>query len=87
MVYHVNRLSFHEGFQVSVQFLYLRLCCFVENIIQTLFCGLNGPPPSNGVLPQSPMDTESLAVLRRQLIRRKMVKSAKGMHKETSQQL
>ncbi|XP_012570733.1 boron transporter 4-like isoform X1 [Cicer arietinum] len=43
----------------------------------TLFCGLVGLPPSNGVLPQSPMHTKSLAVLKRQLIRRKMVKSAK----------
>ncbi|KAJ1413425.1 Bicarbonate transporter, C-terminal [Sesbania bispinosa] len=43
----------------------------------TLLCGLIGLPPSNGVLPQSPMHTKSLAVLKRQLIRRKMVKSAK----------
>lgn len=43
----------------------------------TLICGLLGLPPSNGVLPQSPMHTKSLAVLRRQLIRNKMVKSAK----------
>ncbi|KAH7840071.1 hypothetical protein Vadar_012304 [Vaccinium darrowii] len=43
----------------------------------TLFCGLLGLPPSNGVLPQSPMHTRSLAVLKRQLIRKKMVKSAK----------
>ncbi|KAJ6942563.1 boron transporter 4-like [Populus alba x Populus x berolinensis] len=43
----------------------------------TLICGLLGLPPSNGVLPQSPMHTKSLAVLKRQLIRRKMVESAK----------
>ncbi|KAK3033874.1 hypothetical protein RJ639_032779, partial [Escallonia herrerae] len=43
----------------------------------TLLCGLLGLPPSNGVLPQSPMHTRSLAVLKRQLIRKKMVKSAK----------
>ncbi|KAJ7951857.1 putative Boron transporter [Quillaja saponaria] len=43
----------------------------------TLFCGLVGLPPSNGVLPQSPMHTKSLAVLKKQLIKRKMVKSAK----------
>uniref|UniRef100_A0A2P2Q3U6 Anion exchange family protein n=1 Tax=Rhizophora mucronata TaxID=61149 RepID=A0A2P2Q3U6_RHIMU len=43
----------------------------------TLLCGLIGLPPSNGVLPQSPMHTKSLAVLRRQLMRRKMVESAK----------
>ncbi|KAK7261882.1 hypothetical protein RIF29_28205 [Crotalaria pallida] len=43
----------------------------------TLLCGLIGLPPSNGVLPQSPMHTKSLAVLKKQLIRRRMVKSAK----------
>lgn len=43
----------------------------------TLLCGLIGLPPSNGVLPQSPMHTKSLAVLKRQLIRKKMVESAK----------
>ncbi|KAG5225309.1 boron transporter [Salix suchowensis] len=43
----------------------------------TLICGLLGLPPSNGVLPQSPMHTKSLAVLKSQLIRKKMVKSAK----------
>ncbi|KAG5244345.1 boron transporter [Salix suchowensis] len=45
--------------------------------LMTLICGLLGLPPSNGVLPQSPMHTKSLAVLRRQLIRKKMVKRAK----------
>ncbi|KAA8525367.1 hypothetical protein F0562_007215 [Nyssa sinensis] len=43
----------------------------------TLLCGLLGLPPSNGVIPQSPMHTRSLAVLKRQLIRKRMVKSAK----------
>ncbi|XP_002514365.3 probable boron transporter 7 [Ricinus communis] len=43
----------------------------------TLICGLLGLPPSNGVLPQSPMHTKSLAVLKKQLIRKKMVQSAK----------
>ncbi|KFK41918.1 hypothetical protein AALP_AA2G189000 [Arabis alpina] len=43
----------------------------------TLTCGLLGLPPSNGVLPQSPMHTKSLAVLKRQLIRRKMLMTAK----------
>ncbi|KAL9264828.1 Boron transporter 4-like protein [Drosera capensis] len=43
----------------------------------TLLCGLLGLPPSNGVLPQSPMHTKSLAVLKRQLIRRKMKESIK----------
>ncbi|KAL2332435.1 hypothetical protein Fmac_020016 [Flemingia macrophylla] len=45
--------------------------------LTTLLCGLIGLPPSNGVLPQSPMYTKSLAVLKKQLIRRKMVRSAK----------
>lgn len=37
------------------------------HILQTLLCGLIGLPPSNGVLPQSPMHTKSLAVLRKQV--------------------
>ncbi|XP_052486801.1 boron transporter 4 [Gossypium raimondii] len=45
--------------------------------VMTLICGLLGLPPSNGVLPQSPMHTKSLSVLKKQLIRKKMVKSAK----------
>ncbi|CAA0821346.1 Boron transporter 4 [Striga hermonthica] len=53
--------------------------------VMTLLCGLLGLPPSNGVLPQSPMHTRSLAVLKRQLIRRKMVKRAKeGMKQQAS---
>ncbi|XP_076946020.1 boron transporter 4-like [Bidens hawaiensis] len=43
----------------------------------TLLCGLLGLPPSNGVLPQSPMHTKSLAVLKKQFIRKKLVESAK----------
>ncbi|KAG8375481.1 hypothetical protein BUALT_Bualt10G0104300 [Buddleja alternifolia] len=51
----------------------------------TLICGLLGLPPSNGVLPQSPMHTRSLAVLKRQMIRKKMVKCAKeGMKQHAS---
>ncbi|XVE54361.1 hypothetical protein DITRI_Ditri03aG0074600 [Diplodiscus trichospermus] len=45
--------------------------------ITTLICGLIGLPPSNGVLPQSPMHTKSLAVLKKQIMRKKMVKGAK----------
>uniref|UniRef100_A0A7N0ZTV1 Bicarbonate transporter-like transmembrane domain-containing protein n=1 Tax=Kalanchoe fedtschenkoi TaxID=63787 RepID=A0A7N0ZTV1_KALFE len=45
--------------------------------VMTLACGLLGLPPSNGVLPQSPMHTKSLAVLKRQLMRKRMVESAK----------
>lgn len=52
----------------------------------TLICGLLGLPPSNGVLPQSPMHTRSLAVLKKQLIRKKMMKSAKeGIKQQASQ--
>ncbi|KAG0489363.1 hypothetical protein HPP92_008174 [Vanilla planifolia] len=45
--------------------------------VLVLVCGLFGIPPSNGVLPQSPMHTKSLAVLKRQLIRKKMVETVK----------
>ncbi|KAK4401136.1 putative boron transporter 7 [Sesamum angolense] len=52
---------------------------------KTLICGLLGLPPSNGVLPQSPMHTKSLAVLKKQVIRDKMVKCAKeGMKEQVS---
>lgn len=39
--------------------------------------GLIGLPPSNGVLPQSPMHTKSLATLRRQITRKKLMKTAR----------
>ncbi|KAK2403501.1 HCO3- transporter family [Trifolium repens] len=42
------------------------MLCF-ETQFQTLLCGLIGLPPSNGVLPQSPMHTKSLAVLKKQV--------------------
>ncbi|XP_076933035.1 boron transporter 4-like [Bidens hawaiensis] len=41
----------------------------------TLLCGLIGLPPANGVLPQSPMHTKSLAVLQGQFIKKKMMES------------
>ncbi|XP_071734201.1 boron transporter 4-like [Rutidosis leptorrhynchoides] len=50
----------------------------------TLLCGLIGLPPSNGVLPQSPMHTKSLAVLKRQIIRKKMVEGANESIKENA---
>lgn len=34
---------------------------------QTLLCGLIGIPPANGVIPQSPMHTKSLATLKHQV--------------------
>ncbi|KAH9289308.1 hypothetical protein KI387_033425, partial [Taxus chinensis] len=45
--------------------------------IMVLMCGLLGIPPSNGVLPQSPMHTKSLATLKRQIARKKLVASAR----------
>jgi len=39
----------------------------VDTSVQTLLCGLLGLPPSNGVLPQSPMHTKSLAILKKQV--------------------
>ncbi|CAL5350352.1 unnamed protein product [Camellia sinensis] len=64
----------------------------IETTTQTLLCGLIGLPPSNGVLPQSPMHTKSIPVLKRilknstqlQLIRKKIVKSAKECIKQQS---
>ncbi|KAF8393269.1 hypothetical protein HHK36_021510 [Tetracentron sinense] len=53
----------------------------------TLLCGLLGLPPSNGVLPQSPMHSKSLSVLKRQLIRKKMVQSAKESIKQQASNL
>ncbi|KAM0838566.1 hypothetical protein ACQ4PT_060894 [Festuca glaucescens] len=58
---------------------------FTRNAMQVLICGLLGIPPSNGVLPQAPMHTRSLAVLRRQALRKKMVQTAKeGMMNNAS---
>lgn len=42
-----------------------------------IICGLLGIPPSNGVLPQSPMHTKSLATLKHQLLRNRLVATAK----------
>ena len=47
--------------------LILGLNASCQSWFQTLICGLLGLPPSNGVLPQSPMHTKSLAVLKRQV--------------------
>jgi len=53
--------------------------------IMVFICGLFGIPPSNGVLPQSPMHTKSLATLKRQIVRKKLVESAKKcMQKQAS---
>ncbi|KAK8509766.1 hypothetical protein V6N12_001842 [Hibiscus sabdariffa] len=43
----------------------------------TLLCGLIGVPPANGVIPQSPMHTKSLATLKHQLLRNRLVATAR----------
>ncbi|KAJ0054334.1 hypothetical protein Pint_00810 [Pistacia integerrima] len=51
----------------------------------TLICGLIGIPPSNGVIPQSPMHTKSLATLKHQLLRNRLVSTArKSIRKNAS---
>ncbi|XP_073016846.1 probable boron transporter 2 isoform X1 [Primulina eburnea] len=42
-----------------------------------ILCGLIGIPPSNGVIPQSPMHTKSLATLKHQLLRNKLSSTAR----------
>uniref|UniRef100_A0A5B6ZYT8 Putative boron transporter 2 n=2 Tax=Davidia involucrata TaxID=16924 RepID=A0A5B6ZYT8_DAVIN len=50
-----------------------------------ILCGLIGIPPSNGVIPQSPMHTKSLANLKHQLLRNKLVSTAqKNMHRNSN---
>ncbi|CAJ1973746.1 unnamed protein product [Sphenostylis stenocarpa] len=66
----------YDVFLLGIMFLRYLYCP------QTVVCGMLGLPPSNGVLPQSPMHTKSLAVLRRKLIRKKVVKSAKECIKQ-----
>ncbi|XP_049405839.1 boron transporter 1-like [Solanum stenotomum] len=41
-----------------------------------IICGLLGIPPANGVIPQSPMHTKSLATLKHQLLRNRLVAKA-----------
>ncbi|KAK7332641.1 hypothetical protein VNO80_29396 [Phaseolus coccineus] len=43
-----------------------------------IICGLIGIPPSNGVIPQSPMHTKSLATLKHQLLRNRLVAAARS---------
>ncbi|MQM15017.1 hypothetical protein Taro_047952 [Colocasia esculenta] len=50
----------------------------------TLLCGLIGIPPANGVIPQSPMHTKSLATLKHQLLRNRLVATAKQSMKMNS---
>ncbi|KAH7513529.1 hypothetical protein FEM48_Zijuj12G0210000 [Ziziphus jujuba var. spinosa] len=50
-----------------------------------ILCGLIGIPPSNGVIPQSPMHTKTLATLKHQLLRNRLVSTArKCMRKNAS---
>ncbi|KAF3336236.1 hypothetical protein FCM35_KLT18822 [Carex littledalei] len=50
----------------------------------TLLCGLLGIPPSNGVIPQSPMHTKSLATLKHQILRSRLVETARKSMQENS---
>lgn len=50
----------------------------------TLICGLLGIPPANGVIPQSPMHTKSLATLKHQLLRNRLVSNARQSMKKNS---
>ncbi|XP_042498006.1 probable boron transporter 2 isoform X1 [Macadamia integrifolia] len=50
-----------------------------------IVCGLIGIPPSNGVIPQSPMHTKSLATLKHQLLCNKLTTTAwKSIRKNSS---
>ncbi|XP_040990189.1 probable boron transporter 2 isoform X1 [Juglans microcarpa x Juglans regia] len=49
-----------------------------------ILCGLIGIPPSNGVIPQSPMHTKSLATLKHQLLRNKLVVTARQSMRKNS---
>ncbi|XP_074284392.1 putative boron transporter 2 [Silene latifolia] len=49
-----------------------------------ILCGLIGIPPSNGVIPQSPMHTKSLATLKHQLLRNKLVAAARNSIEKNS---
>ncbi|KAA3454420.1 putative boron transporter 2 [Gossypium australe] len=51
----------------------------------TILCGLIGIPPANGVIPQSPMHTKSLATLKHQLLQNGLVTTARQfIHKNAS---
>ncbi|KAM0982444.1 hypothetical protein PS2_015106 [Malus domestica] len=49
-----------------------------------MLCGLIGIPPSNGVIPQSPMHTKSLATLKHQLLRNKLASTARSSIRKNS---
>lgn len=50
----------------------------------TILSGLLGIPPSNGVIPQSPMHTKSLATLKHQLLRNRLVATARRCMRKNS---
>ncbi|CAL1410898.1 unnamed protein product [Linum trigynum] len=49
-----------------------------------ILCGLLGIPPANGVIPQSPMHTRTLATLKHQLLRRKLLATARKRMSENA---
>ncbi|CAL1412919.1 unnamed protein product [Linum trigynum] len=49
-----------------------------------ILCGLLGIPPANGVIPQSPMHTRTLATLKHQLLRRKLLAAARKRMSENA---
>lgn len=49
-----------------------------------ILCGLLGIPPSNGVIPQSPMHTKSLATLKHQLLHNRLVETARKCMKNNA---
>ncbi|XP_065875817.1 probable boron transporter 2 [Euphorbia lathyris] len=49
-----------------------------------ILCGLIGIPPSNGVIPQSPMHTKSLATLKHQLLRNKLASTARDSFRKNA---
>jgi hypothetical protein len=58
-----RRKEINDSFKLLMIPIELMLC--FETQFQNLLCGLIGLPPSNVVLPQSPMHTKSLAVLKK----------------------
>ncbi|XP_042488584.1 probable boron transporter 2 [Macadamia integrifolia] len=49
-----------------------------------ILCGLIGIPPAHGVIPQSPMHTKSLATLKHQLLRNRLVATARKIMRKNA---
>ncbi|KAM1837465.1 hypothetical protein ACFX14_019268 [Malus domestica] len=47
-------------------------------------CGLLGIPPSNGVIPESPVHTKSLATLKHRLLRNRLVATTRTSMRNNS---